>query len=118
MSDPIRFYFDNHLANAVVKGLRKRGVDVQTAHEAGRSQLPDDILIHLATADGRVIVTQDEDFPALAAAFQTRGEPFAGIVYCDPAVYASRPGLLIQDLLILHGVYTADDMRDRLEYLS
>ena len=117
MADPVRFYFDNHMARAVADGLRRHGIDVQTSHQAGRSRFPDDELIRLATADGRVVVTQDEDFKALAADFQTRGEEFAGIVYCDPGKYTGRPGLLIQDLRILHGVYTADDMRNRLEYL-
>ncbi len=117
MSDPVRFYFDNHLPAVVVRELRRRGVDVQTTHEAGRSRTPDDELLRLATADGRVVVTEDEDFKGWAADFQTRGESFAGIVYCDHAAYSRRPGRLIQSLLILHGVYTADDMRDRIEYL-
>ncbi|MFO0849488.1 MAG: DUF5615 family PIN-like protein [Gemmataceae bacterium] len=117
MADPVRFYFDNHMPKVVAAGLRAQGVDVQTAHQAGRSRVPDPELIRLATIDGRVVVTQDDDFKGHAADFQTRGEPFAGIVYCDPEVYTIRYGLLIQNLLILHGVYTADDMRDRLEYL-
>jgi hypothetical protein len=71
----------------------------------------------LATADCRAVVTQDQGFTGLAADFQTRGEVFAGIVYCDPGKYVRRPGLLIQDLLILHGVYTSDDMLNHLEYL-
>jgi hypothetical protein len=117
VSEPVRFYFDNHLPKVVANELRKRGVDVLTAHEAGRSRRPDDDLLRLATAEGRVVVTQDEDFKVLAAAFQTRGEPFAGVVFCDQTKYLNRPGALLADLLTLHGVYSADDMRDHLEYL-
>ncbi len=117
MSDPVRFYFDNHLPNAVVTELRRRGIDVTTAHQAGRMRVPDDELLRLATADGRVVVTHDENFKVLVADFQTRGEEFAEIVYCDVAKYQGRFGLLLQDLLILHGVYTADDMKNNLEYL-
>lgn len=117
MSDPVRYYFDNHLPNAVANQLLLRGVDMLTAHQAGRRSHPDDELLRLATTEGRVVVTEDADFLKLAADFAARGEPYEGIVFCDPAKYVRRPGLLIQDLLILHGVYTADDMLNNLEYL-
>ena len=35
MGQRIRFYTDEHVARAVVRGLRQRGVDVLTAPEAG-----------------------------------------------------------------------------------
>jgi hypothetical protein len=117
VADPVRFYFDNHMPRVVADELRRRGIDVQTAHQAGRSRLPDDALLRLATADGRAAVTQDKDFLTLAADFQTRGEEFAGIVYCAADKYALNPGRLLKDLLTLHGVYTADDMLNHLEYL-
>ena len=117
MADPVRFDFDNHLPKAVAVELGRHGIDVLTAHQAGRSRLPDDELIRLATADGRALVTHDQDFLRHAVDFQARGEEFTEIVYCDPAVYKGRPGLLIQDLRTFHGVYTADDMKDHLEYL-
>ena len=37
----LRFYFDEHIYDAVAHGLRLHGVDVLTAHEAGRRALPD-----------------------------------------------------------------------------
>ena len=117
MSDPVRYFFDNHLPNVVARELRRRGVDVQTAHAAGRRRTADPDILRQATVDGRAVVTEDRDYIALAADFQARGEPFAGVVFCDHLTYVNRPGLLLQALLILHGVYTADDMRDRLEYL-
>jgi predicted nuclease of predicted toxin-antitoxin system len=95
--DAVRFVFDNHLPNVVADELRRRGVDVQTAHEAGRSRLPDDELIRLATADARVVVTHDQDYLTYTADFQTRGEDFAGIVYCDAEKYVNQPGRLLKD---------------------
>jgi hypothetical protein len=117
VSDPARFYFDNHLPTVVVRELRRRGVDVVTAHDWGQARTPDPTALRRAAADGRVVVTGDEDFKVLAADFQARGEAFAGIVFCEQRKYLGRPGQLIQDLLILHGALTADDLRDRLEYL-
>ena len=34
MSEPIKFYMDEHIPKAVTEGLRRRGVDVLTAQEA------------------------------------------------------------------------------------
>lgn len=117
MSESVRFYFDNHLPTAVVRQLRRRGVDVVTAHDWGQSRTPDPAVLRRAAADGRVVVSGDDDCKVLAADFQTRGETFAGIAFCEQRKYLGRPGALLHDLLILHGVLTADDMRDRLEYL-
>ena len=44
----IRFHLDQHVANAVALGLRLRGVDVSTTHEAGLQDADD--LAHLAHA--------------------------------------------------------------------
>lgn len=34
MSTPIRYFTDEHVATAIAKGLRKRGIDVLTVSEA------------------------------------------------------------------------------------
>jgi predicted nuclease of predicted toxin-antitoxin system len=34
VSDPVRFYVDEHIPSAVVEGLRHRGVEVLTVNEA------------------------------------------------------------------------------------
>lgn len=117
MADAIRFFFDEHIAKAVARGLRRRGVDVLTVHEAGRSGIADDEQLRFATVEKRVVVTHDEDFLTLAAYFTQRGESFAGIAFCDADKYLHLPGKLIRDLLTLHGVYTADEMMNHLEYL-
>jgi hypothetical protein len=36
VADEIRFYLDQHQSNALAAGLRAHGIDVLTAHEAGR----------------------------------------------------------------------------------
>lgn len=105
------------MRNAVANGLREHGADILTAHDAGRCGFSDEEQIRFATTEGRAVVTHDIDYVVWSADFQRRGEGFAGIVYCDPAKYLYHPGRLMTDLLILHGVFTADDLRDRLEYL-
>ncbi len=62
-------------------GLRLRGVDVSTTHEAGLQDAEDVAHIAYAVAEGRVIFTQDDDFLRLHHA----GVPHDGIVYSNKA---------------------------------
>ena len=58
----MKFYLDEHIPKSVVEGLRRRGVDVFTVHEAGRSGDSDEKQLAFATREGRVLVTFDDDF--------------------------------------------------------
>jgi predicted nuclease of predicted toxin-antitoxin system len=59
MRQPIKFYVDEHVATAVVKGLRQRGADVLTVLEAGLRGASDAEHLTLAQTDGRVLFTQN-----------------------------------------------------------
>jgi hypothetical protein len=109
--EPVRFYFDEHVDPAIAEGLRRRGIDVVTAAEAGHLSIDDPDHLTFAAAEGRVVVTFDRDYIDLHAA----GTPHAGIAFAWPS--RNSIGYLVNALTILHGVYTADDMKDHLEYL-
>jgi hypothetical protein len=111
VAEAIQFYFNQHVPGAVARGLRLRGIDVLTAQEAGRCGLPDDEQLHFALTEERVLVTFDADYLVLAA----QGNPHAGIAFAYADRY--RIGQLISDLLVMHGVYSRDDMRNHVEYL-
>lgn len=68
MDERLRYYFDEHLADAITLGLRLRGIDVLTAQEAGRAgkKIPDSEQLAYATAQERVIATRDRDYILLA----------------------------------------------------
>jgi hypothetical protein len=102
---------DQHFPGPASLGLRRHGVDVLTAQEAGRCGLPDPDQMVFATAADRVMVTFDTDFLALHRA----GVQHAGIAWCQEQKYAI--GQLIQALLLLHGVLDRDAMRNHVEYL-
>ena len=106
----IRFYTDEHVARAVVKGLRDRGVDVLTVTEAGLPGAADDMHLARARRDGRVVVTHDVDFLRLHAA----GVGHAGIVY----VTRELPiGDVIRGLMLIVQVLDAEDMIGHIEFL-
>jgi hypothetical protein len=117
VADAIRYFFDEHVPNAVADGLRAKGIDVLTAAEAGRESLPDDEQLRFATAEKRVMVSHDADYLTLAAQFLACGESFAGIAYSHPTKYQNDVGGLIQALELIHGAMTADEMMNHVEYL-
>ncbi len=58
----IPFLLDEHVAHAVVQVLRRRGIDAQTATEAGLLGATDAQFLAYAQQAGRVMVTHDDDF--------------------------------------------------------
>ena len=107
----IRFFFDQHISPAVARGLRVQNVDVVTAREAGRCGLSDPDRIQYATAEGRVVVTFDQDYLVLDAG----GVTHAGIAWCSATKYSI--GELINALLLVYFVMSADEMLNHVEYL-
>jgi predicted nuclease of predicted toxin-antitoxin system len=110
MAERIRFYTDEHVAKAVVRGLRRRGVDVLSAPEADMLSAADDEHLDLARQEGRVIFTLDDDFLRLHA----DGHEHAGIVY---ATQQATVGTIITGLMLVHEVLTSEEMLNRVEYL-
>ncbi len=111
MAEPLQFYMYQHFPSPVSQGLRRHGIDVLTAQEAGRCGLSDADQLAFATAEDRVMVTFDTDFLAL----HQSGVTHAGIAWCQEQKYSV--GQLIQALLLLHGVLDRDAMRNHVEYL-
>ena len=111
MSEAVRYYLDEHVDPAVAAGLRRLGIDVLTAGEAGRLSHDDPDHLAFATAEQRVIVTFDRDY----LDFHNAGTPHAGIAFAWPT--RQTIGHLVWALELIHAVYTADDMLNHLEYL-
>ena len=68
MGLPIKFYTDEHVPRALVRGVRQRGADVLTVAEADLLGASDEEHFERARIEGRVIFTQDDDFLRLHAA--------------------------------------------------
>lgn len=90
------FHLDEHVADAVAAGLRRRGIDVTTTVDAGLLDASDEAHVAFALREGRVVFTQDADFLRLDA----RGDAHAGIVY---AAQGSRTiGEIVRFLALMH----------------
>jgi predicted nuclease of predicted toxin-antitoxin system len=111
MSDVIRFHLDENVDPAVADGLRRRGVDVTTSHDAGLLQATDDRQLEFARAQNRVLVTHDEDFLIRAKG----GTPHAGIAYCHPQ--SRSIGQIIASLMLIRDCLSPNDMHNHVEFL-
>lgn len=110
MEEKIDFYMDEHVHPAVTAGLRRRGVNVLTAQEAGLLNTPDEQHLTMAAELGRVIFTQDADFLRLHAS----GLRHTGIVY---AHQRTPIGAIVRGLMLLYQVLAPEDMNDHIEFL-
>ena len=106
----VRFFTDEHIANAVAKGLQERGVDAITAVAAGTIGAADAWLLGHLKAEGRVIITHDADYLRLHAT----EVPHAGIVYAPPE---KSIGDIIRGALLIAEVLDSDEMMNHVEFL-
>ena len=110
MSTPIRYFTDEHVATAIAKGLRKRGIDVLTVSEADLLGTDEEDLLKFVHEEERVIVTQDRDFLQLAD--QVANHP--GLVY---APQERSIGEMVRMLDLLFQVGDIEEMKGRVEYI-
>jgi len=110
LPSPVKFYTDENVSKAVIKGLIARGVDVLTCQEAGLLAATDSEHLKFATQSGRVIFTHDTDFLKLHA----QGVGHAGIVYSSNQLDI---GGNIRHLKLIHDVLSATDMTNNVEFV-
>lgn len=105
------------MRDALVKALRARGVDVVTALEAGMIDKADSEHLDYATAHGCSLFSFNvKDFYDLYTSRLTAGKPHAGIILARQQVYSV--GELMRRLLRLIAAKPAEEMKDRVEFLS
>jgi hypothetical protein len=110
VAEVIRYYADVHVPASVTRALRRRGVDVLTAQDVGMEMASDENHLIRATAEGRVLVTQDADFLVLHAS----GTPHAGIAYAQQGTAIRR---MVNGLLLIFDVLTPEEMAGWVEFL-
>ncbi|MFN8500018.1 MAG: DUF5615 family PIN-like protein [Anaerolineae bacterium] len=106
---------DHHVSAAITDGLRKRGVDVLTAHEDGAARFDDDTLLSRATELGRVLFSQDRDLLVIAHARLETGVEFAGLIYAHQLNITV--GRAVRDLEMLATLLDTADLRNQIEFI-
>ena len=110
MSDPVKFYMDEHVHPAITRGLRLRGIDVLTAQEAQTLGATDEEHLSLAASSGKVLFTHDNDFLKLHA----KGVTHAGIAFAHQRTSIGR---IVRALTLIHEILTVEEMANRVEFL-
>ena len=111
----IKIYTDEDVAGAIAKALRRRGVEASTTAEHGNFELTDEEQLKFATSIGATILTHNvQDFPRIHYEFMEKGLSHKGIIVAEQVSI----GEIVKRLLRLAAKLTAEDMEDRLEYLS
>lgn len=106
----IAFYMDEHVPGVISQGLRRRGVDVLTAQDAGMRGASDAKHMALALREGRTIFTQDADFLRVHAS----GHSHRGIAY---APQQTPTGAILRGLMLIYEVLRPEEMIGRVEFL-
>ncbi len=114
----VRLYCDeDSLRHALVLSLRKRGVDILTALESGMTGKKDEEQLAYAAARGLVIYSFNMgDFCRLHARWLAEQRSHAGIIVARQQHYSV--GEQMRRLLRLVAAKTAEEMQNRLEFLS
>ena len=102
---------DEHIPYSVVKGLRRRGLDVVTVQEKGLSSADDEEIMQYALNNNLCIYTRDTDF----LRHHKAGSKHAGIIYHHPLAYSI--GEAIRRILILNEVAESEELKGRIKFL-
>ena len=102
---------DEHIPYPVVKGLRRRGLEVVTVQEEGLSSADDEEIMEYALNKGLCIYTRDTDF----LKHHKTGKKHAGIIYHHPLAYSV--GEAIRKILVLNEVAESEGLKGYIKFL-
>jgi len=108
-------YLDHDVHKRLARELRRRGYDAIAAGEVGMEAADDPDQLAYASSQGRVLVTfNTKHFVPLHTSYVIEGRQHSGII-----VSPQYPlGETLRRMISLITTLSAEDMKNRLEYLS
>ena len=115
--ESIQFYFDEHIRLAVVQGVRRHGIDVLTAYEAGRAnqRIADADQLAFATDSGRILVSSDTHFLNFHVVPQIETGAHGGVIFLRQSVGI---GDQIRYLRYIASIETQESMKGTVRYFA
>jgi len=111
----ISLYLDEHVQLALAESLRARGVDVLTTQEAGNICLSDVDQLIFAKENRRALFSYNKrHFAKLHYEWMMVTQSHTGIILSDQLTV----GIVLRSFMKLYFSLPADNMKNRLEYLS
>ncbi len=111
MAAAIRRYLDENVQVAIADQLRRKGIELFTVRDLDALGDSDENHLKRATEMECVFCTYDSDYLQLAAS----GIEHAGIIFGKQT--KNTIGDWVNGLELIHAVYSADDMKNHVEYL-
>ena len=111
----VALYLDVHVPAPIGLQLRRRGIDVLTAHEDSQDKTPDDRLLQRAAVLDQVIFTQDVRFRKLADDWQRQGSEFAGLLFGSQL--GGTIGQYVEDLELVAKLSEPAEWRNVVQFL-
>lgn len=111
----VQFYFDENVSGHIVRGLRRREVDILTTAEDGLAGFADECLLQRATDLDRVMFSQDSDLVAIAKRWQAEGRRFSGLIYVAPE--RIDVGRAVRELELIAKAMEAAELAGVIKYL-
>lgn len=106
-----RFFLNENVPVAIAGQLRRRGIEAVTVLDLGLLGETDVNHLKRAAEMGYVLCTYDTDYLELAS----QGMEHAGIVFAQAEKHWI--GEWVKGLELIYTIYTAEEMRNRVEYL-
>ena len=113
--DNVRYYFDVHVPRTVAAQLAKRGIDVLTAQADHSATLPDHQLLERARDLGRIMVTSDIRFRALAERWQAQNLAIGGLIFAHPLHVTI--GQMVLDLELVAQALSQEEIQNQVLFL-
>lgn len=109
-----RVVLDVHVPIAIAEGLRRAGIDVLTAQEAGCGLLDDEALLAFAAEQGRVLATQDADFVGIVSRWNHESRDSEGVIFARQGVPV---GIFLENLELCLHCLTDDELRNQVVFV-
>jgi len=112
-----RFQADNDLRGSILTGVLRRepSIDFQSAHSVSLDSVPDPEVLRLAMAQGRILVTHDENsMPGHFRDFLSRDNSSPGVLMVPQA---APVGAVIESILLIWIPSEAEEWTDRIVWL-
>ncbi len=110
-----KLHLNENMSPRLANELRRYGFDVTSTHEEGMVAMPDDEQLAFAAFHQRAIVTFDiGDFSLLHEEYMAIDKEHWGIIFSHREVI----GTLLHRLLRLLNSMTAEDLRNKIQWLN
>jgi hypothetical protein len=106
---------DHHVKQPIVIGLRLHGMDVVTAMERQWDALADESLLEAATQEGRMLLTNDQDFLKIDGQWRLAGRSHCGIVFWPQS--RRTIGEVVRSIVVFASTVNPNDCANRVEFV-